>query len=304
MRWSPAVSLTSRGFSPPDVIVPLQAGEALLADVAAADRSAALLHVWWLGQAGFLIAHAGRHLVVDPYLSDTLTEKYAGSATPHVRMTERVLAPEQLAFADAVLASHHHGDHLDGGTLAPLLRAAPGAMLVAPAAHRALALERAQVEAGRVLDIDVGRAVSVRGIRIAGVPAAHEELARDAAGRWLHLGFVISAGPFRIHHAGDTVPFPGQAAGVGPVDVALLPINGRGAGVPGNLDGAEAAALAAALPARMTVPCHFGMFTFNTASPAAFLARCGQLGVAARVLRAGERLTLAASDEFPAPTRS
>jgi L-ascorbate metabolism protein UlaG (beta-lactamase superfamily) len=288
------------------VIVPLQAGEVLLADIARADRSAELLHVWWLGQSGFLIAHAGRHVVVDAYLSDALTQKYAGTATPHVRMTERVLAPERIDFADAVLASHHHGDHLDAATLAPLLRASGDAVLVAPAAHRALALARAGVAEDRVLDLDDGTTVAVQGVRIAGVPAAHETIERDAQGRMRQLGFVVSAGPFRIHHAGDTVPFPGQAQRVGPVDLALLPINGRTgiAGVPGNLDGVEAAALAAALPARLAVPCHFEMFAFNTASPATFMAHCRRLGVAARTLRAGERLTLAASDQFPAEGES
>jgi L-ascorbate metabolism protein UlaG (beta-lactamase superfamily) len=278
------------------VIVPHQAGDALLRDIAGADRSGELLHLWWLGQSGFLIAHAGRHIVVDPYLSDALTAKYAGTATPHDRMTERVLAPERLDFVDAVLASHQHGDHLDGDTLAPLLRASPHAVLVAPAAHRELALERAGVDAARVLDLDDGDTVEVRGVRIDGVPAAHEAIELDERGRMLALGFVLSAGECRIYHAGDTVPYPGQAERVGPVDVALLPINGRTGipGVPGNLDGTEAAALASVLPARVAVPCHYEMFAFNTASPTPFVADCGRLGVAARPLRAGERLTVRA----------
>jgi L-ascorbate metabolism protein UlaG (beta-lactamase superfamily) len=278
------------------VIVPAQADDVLLADVRAADPSPGLLHVWWLGQSGFLVAHRGRHLVLDPYLSDSLTRKYAGTATEHVRMTERVVAPERLAFAAAVIGSHQHTDHLDPETLAPLLRAAPRATLVVPEAHRELARERAGVPDDRIAGLDDGTALEIAGFRIEGVPAAHETIERDETGRMRFLGVRVQTGPFRLYHAGDTVPYGGQATRVGAVDVALLPINGRpDAPVAGNLDAEEAAALAAALPARAAVPCHYEMFTFNTAPPEPFAAACARLGVAARVLRAGERLTLPAA---------
>jgi L-ascorbate metabolism protein UlaG (beta-lactamase superfamily) len=50
------------------VIEPLLADEALLADIAEASNPRDL-YVWWLGQSGFLFKHAGRHLLVDPYLA-------------------------------------------------------------------------------------------------------------------------------------------------------------------------------------------------------------------------------------------
>jgi hypothetical protein len=79
------------------------------------------LHLWWLGQSAYLILWRDRHLLLDPYLSDSLTEKYAGTDTPHVRMTERVVDPRQLDFIDVVASSHNHSDHLDGETISPLL---------------------------------------------------------------------------------------------------------------------------------------------------------------------------------------
>jgi L-ascorbate metabolism protein UlaG (beta-lactamase superfamily) len=132
------------------------------------------------------------------------------------------------------------------------------------------------------------------------VPAAHEAIERDAAGRMLHLGYVVRCGPFAIYHAGDTIPYDGQAArvreaaGPGGIDVALLPINGRAPerGVPGNLTGEEAAVVARDAGARLAVPMHFEMFAFNTEPPDAFAAACERLGQPHRVLRAGERLTL------------
>ena len=155
------------------LIRPLRAGDEFLADVRAATGP---LDLWWLGQSGFLLAWQGRHLLLDPYLSDSLTRKYAGTDKPHVRMTERVVDPARLGFVDAVAASHAHTDHLDPDTL----RGLPQAELVAPAAHRDLATERS----GRApVGIDDGETVEVAGFTITAVPAAHEEIERDAAGR-------------------------------------------------------------------------------------------------------------------------
>jgi L-ascorbate metabolism protein UlaG (beta-lactamase superfamily) len=268
----------------PRMIRPLRAGEAFLADVRAAGDG---LHLWWLGQSGFLVSYEGRYLLLDPYLSDSLTRKYADTDKPHVRMTERVIDPARLDFVDVVTASHGHTDHLDPDTL----RALPDARLVAPAAHRELAAERSGREP---LGIDDGETVTVAGFTITAVPAAHEAIERDAAGRLLHLGYVVRRGRFALYHAGDTVRYDGMAGRIGPVDVALLPINGRAPErrVAGNLNGEEAAALAHEIGAGLAVPMHFEMFEFNTEPPDAFVANCERLGQPYRVLRAGERLTL------------
>jgi L-ascorbate metabolism protein UlaG (beta-lactamase superfamily) len=270
------------------VIRPLLSGDALLADVRSADPARA--HLWWLGQSGFLVAWQGRHLLLDPYLSDSLTRKYADTDKPHVRMTEIVIDPARLAFADAATASHAHTDHLDPDTL----RALDGMPIVAPEAHRSLVIERAGREP---LGLDDGETVSVAGFAITAVPAAHEAIERDDAGRMLHLGYVIRFGPYALYHAGDTIPYDNLAErvrAVAEIDVALLPINGRlpERRVTGNLWGDEAAEVAHAIGARLAVPMHFELFEFNTEPPDAFVAACERLGQPYRVLRAGERLTV------------
>jgi L-ascorbate metabolism protein UlaG (beta-lactamase superfamily) len=268
------------------MIRPLRAGEAFLADVRAhADG----LGLWWLGQSGFLVAWEGRHLLLDPYLSDSLTRKYAGTDKPHVRMTERVVDPAALGFVDVVCASHAHTDHLDPDTLRAIVAARPDVVLVAPAAHRELAAERAGIAP---LGIDDGETVEAAGFEITAVPAAHEAIERDGAGRMLHLGYVLRCGSHAIYHSGDTVRYEGMAERIGRVDIALLPINGRAPErrVAGNLDGKEAAAFAREIGAGVAVPMHFEMFAFNTEPPDAFVAACERLGQPYRVLRAGERL--------------
>jgi L-ascorbate metabolism protein UlaG (beta-lactamase superfamily) len=280
------------------VIRPALADEAFLADVAGARRDEpAALHLWWLGQSGFLVAWAGCVLVLDPYLSDSLTAKYAGTERPHVRMTERVVDPARLDVVDVVTSSHNHTDHLDAETLWPLLAASPDARLVVPEANRAFVAERLGIDPGRPIGLDDGASATLGPFVLTGVPAAHEALERDEAGRCRFLGYVVRCGPWTLYHAGDTLRYDGMAERLRPfaVDVALLPINGRdpARGVAGNLDGPEAARLARDIAAGLVVPCHYEMFAFNTAPPDAFVAEARRLGHPRAVLRAGERLTLA-----------
>lgn len=281
------------------MIKPVLQDDAFLADVRAARARPAALHVWWLGQSGFLVQWQGRHLLFDPYLSDSLTRKYAATDQPHERMTERVIAPERLDFIDVVTSTHAHTDHLDADTLGPLFTANPGLRLVVPAAHRALGAQRLARPADdpALIDLDDRVEATVAGFMFTGVPAAHETLERDESGRHRFLGFLVRAGPWTLYHSGDTVDYPGLAERLAAahVDLAFLPINGRAPErrVSGNLDGPEAARLAHAAGIGLVVPCHYEMFAFNTASPAAFASECARLGQRQQMLRAGGRLSLA-----------
>ena len=259
------------------MIEPALADEALLADVEAA-RGESGVHLWWLGQSGFLVSHAGRHLLLDPYLSDSLTRKYADTDTPHVRISRRVIAPERLAFADVVTSSHNHTDHLDAETLAPIVGA--GAELIVPAANREFAAQRL----GREPDVALahGERAEIAGFALEAVPASHPELAPEYA------GYLVRAGGVTLYHSGDTLRFAGMEKRLPAPDAALLPINGR----LGNMGAADAARCAHAIGARTAIPCHYDMFAFNTADPAEFVAECELVGQPFRVLALGERLTL------------
>ena len=278
------------------MIRPVLQDEAILADIADAARATEALHLWWLGQSGFLLQWEGRHLLTDPYLSDSLTKKYAGTDKPHVRMTERVVAPEKLAFIDVVTSSHNHTDHLDGETLRPLIHANPDIRLMIPEANREFVAQRLQVNPRMPLGIDDGTSASAAGFRLTGVASAHEELERDPQGRCKFLGYIVELGPWKIYHSGDTVWYEGMTGRLQPwaPDVALLPINGRSPErrVPGNLNGREAANLAKDIRARLVIPCHYEMFEFNTASPDEFVAEAQRLGQPCHVLKCGERFTL------------
>lgn len=282
------------------MIEPARADDAFLADVARtrAITGSGACALWWLGQSGFLAQHAGRQWLIDPYLSDSLTKKYANTDKPHVRMTRRVVDPRRLSGIDAVSASHAHTDHFDAETLRPLLANNPRAALVFPEALRDVAVERTGLSPNdpRLVGIDAGQRRSVAGMAIHAAPAAHETIETDHAGHCRCLGYVIEIGRWRIYHSGDTIGYDGMEDLLRPfaVDVALLPINGRAPErrVAGNLWGREAAALARAINAKLAVPCHFEMFAFNTASADEFVASCRELSQPHQVVRAGQRLTL------------
>ncbi len=277
---------------------PFLADDAFLSDVSTARREADRLHLWWMGQSGFLVAWNGRCVLLDPYLSYSLTRKYAATDKPHVRMTGRVVAPERLDFVDGVTSTHNHTDHLDPETLRALARVNPGLALLCPLANRAEALDRSGLPGDRVMGLDAAvppMSATVAGFEFTAVPAAHETLERDEAGRHRFLGWVVRAGPWTLYHSGDTVLYPGMVERLRPfrVDLALLPINGRGPErrVSGNLWGREAAQVASALGARWVIPCHFDLFEFNTATPDEFVSTCGLLGQPFRVLGQGERFS-------------
>ena len=275
------------------MIRPVLSGDALLADVRASDKRDGNFRLWWLGQSGFLLQWQGVHVLLDPYLSDSLTRKYSATDKPHVRMTELVIDPARVSFVDIATSSHNHTDHLDAETLRPILAGNPRLKLVIAEANRAFVAERLGIDAAVPIAVDDGTTVEVSGIRFTGVASAHESVERDQQGHARFLGYVVQFGEWVVYHSGDTIRYAEMAEKlrIFGVNVALLPINGRAPErrVPGNLSGPEAARLAKDIGARTVIPCHFEMFEFNTASPNEFVAECRRIGQSYRVLRCGER---------------
>jgi L-ascorbate metabolism protein UlaG (beta-lactamase superfamily) len=248
------------------------------------------VELWWLGQAGFALRHRDRVVLVDPYLSDGLAEKYRGTVFPHERMVPVPLWPETITRCDWYLCTHGHQDHMDPLTIRGVVGAA-GPRFVVPAAEAERAMSRG-VPAESLVAIDAGeRLVLAPDLVVEAIPSAHESLELDEQGHQRCLGYVVSIGPVRLYHSGDCVPFEGQVgllSGMG-IDVALLPINGRdayrrGHGVPGNFTAGEAMALCEAAGIPDLVCHHFGMFAFNTVSPADVAHELGQSASSVRWL--------------------
>jgi L-ascorbate metabolism protein UlaG (beta-lactamase superfamily) len=276
------------------MIEPFKSDDDLLREIRTTDPGRGCA-IWWLGQSGFLVKHSIGHLLFDPYLSESLTKKYAATDKPHVRMTRRPIDPLRLDMVDVVTSTHAHTDHLDAETLTPLRRVNANLRLVLPESNRTAAIERLQTTGDWLVGVNDGETIDVRGFAFHPVPAAHESIERDEHGRARFLGYVVRFGdpPITIYHSGDCVLYDRQAELLAPfrIDVAILPINGLRPErrVAGNFWGREAAELAHAIGAKLAVPCHFEMFEFNTEPPDEFIAACERLGQPYRILRCGER---------------
>lgn len=277
------------------MIKPLQQGTALLGDISRTQNNQDGFRLWWLGQSGFLIQWQGKHLLLDPYLSDSLTKKYAATDKPHERMTELVIDPAKLDFIDVVTSSHNHTDHLDAETLNPLRTANPALDLVIPEANRAFVADRLATNIDWPIGLTAGASTIVSDFTFHGIPAAHNDLATDEQDRHKFMGYVVEFGGYTIYHSGDTLLYDGMLDWLKSfnVDVAMLPINGNKPErrVAGNLDGTEAAQLAKDLTANLVIPCHYEMFTFNTADPVHFMKACNERRQPFRVMLAGQGLT-------------
>lgn len=225
--------------------------------------------LWWLGQAGFLLRAGQLKLAIDPYLSDSLAKKYTGKGHLHERMMPPPIDPGMLDDLNYVLCTHRHGDHMDAETLTSIRDANPHCRFIVPAAEHSRALEIGLPEQCLIsIDADE-RIVLGDAASVAAIPAAHEELTRNAAGQHHFLGYMLSLAGAVIYHSGDCIPYAGLDQGVQAhaPDLALLPINGRGKGVAGNFTLDEAIRLSETAGIASVIAHHFGMFTFNTVDP-------------------------------------
>lgn len=233
--------------------------------------------VWWLGQSGFLVYFRGSWLCFDPYLSDSLTRKYAGTGKPHVRMFPRVAAPEELRFVDVATSTHNHTDHLDAETLHGMQPRS----LVIPEPNREFVARRLGCNPAWPIGLRPGGSAAVGPFTFHAVPAAHEELSDQC------VGYVAEMGPYRLYHSGDTLLYDGMVPALRPfhVDLAFLPINGK----VGNMNHRDAAWLGSEIGARCVIPCHYDMFEFNTADPRDFAKEAEALSLPYCILPLGGR---------------
>ena len=238
-----------------ELIKALRKNEELLADIKQANQDQKGFHLWWLGQSGFLIQCQGKHLLIDPYLSDSLTTKYAATEKPHVRMTELVVNPAHLDFIDVVTSSHNHTDHLDGDTLIPLIKTNPNIQMVVPKANLDFVANRLKLDKEFFIDLNDKETTEVKGFTISGIPAAHEQLERDEKGCCRFMGYIIQFGGFSLYHSGDTIWHEDivNALKRFKIDVAILPINGSDPQrkVAGNLSAEEAVRLGKVVKAKI-----------------------------------------------------
>lgn len=240
-------------------------------NVRADQMIAAEFNYQWLGQAGFLIGLCGIHIVIDPYLSDSLAEKYKNSRFTHERMMPPPVQPQQLCDIDWVLCTHQHTDHMDAQTLLPIHDFNSNCQFLVPRAWENKALEMG-ISRQRLHSIDCNESLQLNDdVRVNAVLSAHEVVTMTNEGHSWFLGYVIESEGTTMYHSGDCIPFEGLLERLGQfdIDIAFLPVNGRDSfrqrhGIPGNFTIDEAVELCVKAKIPVLVCHHFDLFAFNT----------------------------------------
>jgi L-ascorbate metabolism protein UlaG (beta-lactamase superfamily) len=233
------------------------------------------VELWWLGQSGFRLRDpdGGPTIFIDPFLT----------ARPD-RTWSAPIEPDDLASADLVLASHEHRDHFDQGSIKEAAEHTGSRFtLVLPRPLVAQAQAELGLPSERIVGAQPDEPIHHGNVVIHPLPARHGVHVADAYtfgeelshGQVRYLGFVVEVGGVRVYHAGDCIPFEGQAERLRALrpHVMLLPINGRDffreseRNTVGNMDGREAARLASDAGAQLLVPMHWELFAHNRGFP-------------------------------------
>lgn len=275
-------------------------GRALLDEIQSSAVPEGGVLFWYIGQMGCVIKTHELLLAVDPVLND-LTRPDGTSR----RLYPPPFEPGELTGVDYILCTHDHADHLNPATVVPLLRSNPKARLIVPAPVAAGLCRWGQAELlrGRVIPAISGQAIRLApSARVCPIPAAHEEYHLDENGDYRELGWLLHLGDVTVYHSGDTVVTEQLLARLKQeerIALACLPINGadfarRRAGIVGNMGCRDAAWLADAVNAQLTVPMHYDMVAGNTENPLFFAYYMREMYPARRyrLMALGERLEI------------
>lgn len=227
--------------------------------------------LWWIGQNGFVLKTEWGICYFDPYLSHYIENLTKDQVNEHVRINPAPMQPQEVTHADWIFCTHDHIDHIDPDGIPLIAKASPQAQFVVPQCARETMLKLG-VEEERIHCLSGDDHKQFQNFEIHAVPAMHEAFDEDPEKGYPYQSFILKFDGHVLLHAGDTIPYPGQAEKVFPhkVDLALLPINGRdhfrkSLQFEGNFTCEEAVGFSLAIRAKLTVPMHYDTFTLNTA---------------------------------------
>lgn len=263
-----------------------------------------------LGWAGIELGAGDATLLIDPLAEPGAVFAALGEEADAIVPPE-VVGPSRPHAAAGALLTHLHRDHADAGAVADGIE--PGAPVLGPPSSggeglEELGLTQAEHElAARGVELRQLAAweqAEVGPFAVTALPAV------DGTGD-PQVSWLVDAAGCRIAHFGDTM-FHGHwwriALRAGPIDLALVPINGAvldfphrqpPSSRPGVMDPEQAAAAVGLLGARVGVPIHYDGYSGSRFYRPAerplerFLAAAGDgAGWQPRPLGAGEALDL------------
>jgi L-ascorbate metabolism protein UlaG (beta-lactamase superfamily) len=213
--------------------------------------------VHWFGLASFALNFPDTgFLYTDPYFSDTLSKTHGWS-----RVFPAPFDVEELEPA-IVLISHNHLDHCDPETICRMQNFEHTIFICTDDCVNNI--KKAGVNGNQIQSVKVGQKLSVKGLEIIITPARHLP---PRGPKPEAIGAIIKGDGCSVYFSGDTIYENTivdalKATGEN-IDIALLPINGRG----GNMPAPDAAHMAEAIGASYIIPMHYGLIFENSGNP-------------------------------------
>lgn len=216
-------------------------------------------HIFSTGQAGYIIkSENGKLLAIDLYLSDCV-ERVEGHMG-YKRLLPKLLYPGELIF-DVVIATHFHRDHFDIDSIPELMSNDHTKLFAAEDCIESV--KNLEMTEKNITYVRPGSSCSIDDFEIAFVDCDHGTGAPQA------VGVIIKTNGKVIYETGDTclrLDRIDKYKSFGDIDVLIAPINGAY----GNMNEQECADFANALEAKLTIPCHYGMFASHGGNPGKF----------------------------------
>lgn len=200
----------------------------------------------FLGQSGYILEAGNSRILIDPYLSDSVSRIVGRS-----RLLPIPIDPKTFS-CDGVICTHNHPDHLDPDTVSQF---ADKQLFVTTNEGTQVLLDLGKSNVRALLQNET---FTVGDFRLTAVFAAHTVEA---------FGLIVKAEGKTLYFSGDTL-FDEQLFDISAhhPDATFICINGR----LGNMTTEEALIVANKIGAPINIPNHYDMFASNSADPHLF----------------------------------
>lgn len=200
------------------------------------------MKVTHLGQAGLLFEKNGVHIMIDPYLSNSI-EKVNSKSRRNIPIDERFFDIQP----DVMIFTHSHLDHYDPETVCRFVNETTNVTVLAPSS--VWGEVRKYGGSNNYVLFNPYTEWSVHGMTFISVRAEHSDPSA--------IGVIICDGDKKCYITGDTL-YNSQILNELPkdIDYIFLPVNGKG----NNMNMTDAARFVSHIGAKTAIPIHIGMF--------------------------------------------